>query len=113
MQSTSESNLEELKFSLISTSCSYGWSRFCHRVCIYLFPVCALTVALILVGFAFKSPRPGVSLGFSFFLLILAILYCVIGNVVRYWLSESEHDQRDNESGIYESKESIMMISSL
>ena len=66
-----------------------------------------------LVGFAFKSPRPGVSLGFSFFLLILAILYCVIGNVVRYWLSESEHNQRDNESGIYESKESIMMISSL
>ena len=78
-----------------------------------MFPVCALTVALILVGFAFKSSRPGVSLGSSFFLLILAVLYCVIGNVVRYWLSEPEHNQRDNESATYESKESIMIISSL
>lgn len=112
MKTSSISSLKEDELSSKSSSSFCGTTTFCHRICVYIFPVCALVVAVILVGFAFKTPRPAISLGFSFLLLILAILYCVIGNAIKFWMSESEQDNSDSESGICDSKVSIVVISS-
>lgn len=69
---------------------------FCRRFGLYVFPVCALVASLVLVSLAFKTPRPGVSLGFSFLLFILAIVYCVVANALKFFCLSS--DGRDSES---------------
>lgn len=70
------------------------WQRaFSKRCALYVFPVCAIAASLVLVSLAFKTSRPGVSLGFSFLLFILAIMYCVVANTVRFCLPDSEHER--------------------
>lgn len=81
----------------------------CRRYGFYLFPVSALIASVILVSLAFKTRRPGVSLGFSFLLLIPSIFYCVIGNVIRTWLPESQQDQSDSDCDKWESKVSVVV----
>lgn len=111
----SEENIQkpdhELGKSPGASTCDFR-RVLCHRFCLYLFPACALIASLILVTLAFKTPRPGVSLGFSFLLLILAIFYCVVGNVVKCWLPQSNHEGRDSESDKYETRLSVVVVSS-
>ena len=67
-----------------------------HLIYLYLFPVCAFLASLVLVSLAFKTPRPGISLGSSFLLFILAIVYCAIANALRSFCLPS--DERDSDS---------------
>jgi len=75
---------------------------FSTRCALYVFPVCAIVTSLLLVSLAFKTSRPGVSLGFSFLLFILSIIYCVVVNTVRFCFPDSERercgDQFDSQS---------------
>lgn len=80
------SQLEPSKWLCLST----------HLIYLYLFPVCAFLASLVLVSLAFKTPRPGISLGSSFLLFILAIVYCAIANALRYFCLPS--DERDSDS---------------
>ena len=85
----------------------------CHRFCLYIFPACAFIASVMLLSFAFRTPRPGISLGFSFLLLILAIFYCVVGNVVsKCWLPQSEHDSCDSDSDIYDRRNISFVVMS-
>ncbi|KAJ7377271.1 hypothetical protein OS493_030082 [Desmophyllum pertusum] len=68
---------------------------FSNHCAIYVFPVCTFLASLVLVSLAFKTAQPGVSLGFSFLLFILAIVYCVIANTVKVWMPDSEHERSD------------------
>lgn len=61
---------------------------------VYVFPVCAIVASLVLASLAFKTSRPGVLLGLSFLLFILAIIYCVVANTVRFCLPDSETGER-------------------
>ena len=84
----------------------------CHRYCFYLFPVCALIASVFLVSLAFRTARPGVSLGFSFLLLILVIFYCVIGNVSKCCVLPSSEDERydtDDSGSSEDSNQSVVV----
>ena len=74
----------------------WQWA-FSNRCAIYVFPVCAIVTSLALVSLAFKTSRPGVSLGFSFLLFILAIIYCVVADTVRFCLPDSERERRSDQ----------------
>ena len=78
------------------------WRQAFSRTCaLFIFPVCAIVDSLVLVSLAFKTPRPGVSLGFSFLLFILAMIYFAVANTVRFWLPDSEHEHH---GGDFDSK---------
>lgn len=81
----------------------------CHRYCFYLFPVCALIASVFLVLLAFRTARPGVSLGFSFLLLVLVIFYCVIGSVCKYCVSEDERYDNDDSVSSKDSNLSVVV----
>lgn len=111
-----EENLQKLEYDVgISPEASLCKCRQAlgRRWCIYIFPVCAVVASLMLVSFAFRTPRPGISLGFSFLLLILAIFYCVVGSVVKCWLPRSEHEGCNTESDNYDKTNlSLVIVSS-
>lgn len=90
--------VSKLEPSLKAIPCE--WRKvFSHRCTLYVFPVCAIVASVVLVSLAFKTPRPGISLGFSFLLFILAMIYCAVANAVMSWLPDSEHKRSgDSES---------------
>lgn len=90
-------------------ACNCHDQALCHRFCLYLFPVCALITSLFLICFAFRTPQPGIALGFSFLLLVLAMFYCVIGSLVKCWMPHSADERCDSDSDIYD-KTSVSLI---
>ena len=76
--------------------CERRQRAFLNRCALYVFPVCAIVASLVLVSLAFKTSRPGVLLGFSFLLFILATIYCVVANTVRFCLPDSERERRSD-----------------
>lgn len=87
----------KLERRLKASPCEWR-QAFSHRCTLFVFPVCAIVVSLVLVSLAFKTPRPGVTLGFSFLLFILAMIYCAVANAVRFCLPDSEHERRCSET---------------
>ena len=90
-------------------ACNCHDLALCHRFCLYLFPVCALITSVFLICFAFRTPQPGIALGFSFLLLVLAMFYCVIGSLVKCWMPHSEDERYDSDSDIYD-KTNVSLI---
>lgn len=90
------------------------WHRaFSNRCALYVFPVCAIVTSLVLVSLAFKTSRPGVSLGFSFLLFVLAIIYCVVANTVRFCLPDSELERRSDQFDSRSDKINMTVVVSL
>jgi len=107
MEDITEVNYQEKPHSFVSTimeprlkanpcECRQrGFQVFSNRCAlVYVFPVCAIVASLVLASLAFKTSRPGVLLGLSFLLFILAIIYCVVANTVRFCLPDSETGER-------------------
>ena len=90
-------------------ACNCHDQALCHRFCLYLFPVCALITSVFLICFAFRTPQPGIALGFSFLLLVLAMFYCVIGSLVKCWMPHSKDERYDSDSDIYD-KTNVSLI---
>ena len=90
------------------------WQRaFSNRCALYVFPVCAIVTSLVLVSLAFKTSRPGVSLGFSFLLFILAIIYCVVADTVKFCLPDSELERRSEQFDSQSDKINMTVVVSL
>lgn len=108
MEEITEVNYQEKSHSFVSTimepqlkgnpyECRQrGFQVFSNRCALYVFPVCAIVASLVLASLAFKTSRPGVLLGLSFLLFILAIIYCVVANTVRFCLPDSESERRSD-----------------
>lgn len=88
--------VSQLEPSRKRTHACKRWSFSRNLIYLYAFPVCAFVTSLVLVSLAFKTPRPGISLGSSFLLLILAIVYCMVANALKFLCLKS--DDRDSES---------------
>lgn len=90
-------------------ACNCHDQALCHRFCLYLFPACALITSMFLIPFAFRTPHPGIALGSSFLLLVLAMFYCVIGSLVKCWMPHSADERCDSDSDIYD-KTNVSLI---
>ena len=105
------SKIMEPKLKVSPCKCRQ-WA-FSNRCALYVFPVCAIVTSLMLVSLAFKTSRPGVSLGFSFLLFVLAIIYCVVANTVGFCLPDSERERRSDQFDSQSDKINTTVVVSL
>lgn len=122
MEDTTEVNSQEkaqhfvskiMESRLTASPCECRQRAFSIRCALYVFPVCAIVTSLVLVSLAFKTSRPGVSLGFSFLLFILAIIYCVVANTMRFCLPDSERERRSDQFDSLSDKINTTVVVSL